>query len=227
LTLEPRRIRLLMHLRQAGVGDHRVLGAIERVAREDFVPEAFRDRAWEDTALPIGFGQTVSQPLVVARMLTALAVGDRHKVLEIGTGSGYQTVALARLCRRVYTIERHHGLLAAAEAQFERGRVHNVTTRLADGLRGWPEQAPFERIVVSAAHRGPAPSPALAEQLAPGGVLVIPMADPSAGQARSQRIVRFTRTGSGLDREDLWPVRFVPLLPDVPEGPDGPPPRRF
>lgn len=209
----PRQIRLLMQLRRSGVTDHRVLGAIERVPREAFVPEAFLDQAYEDTALPIGLGQTISQPLIVGLMSQALEVTDLHKVLEVGTGSGYQACILSRLCRRVYTIERHKELLDVAIGRFEALRVRNLTARHGDGMRGWPEQAPFERIIVTAAHRGMEPPPGLTEQLAPGGLLVIPMGD----EKRSQRVVRFTAMDNGLKREDLWPVRFVPLLPDLPD----------
>ncbi len=216
MMVGPRQIRLLMHLRRSGVTDHRVLGAIERVPREAFVPAAFLDQAYEDTALPIGRGQTISQPLVVALMTQALCVTDRHKVLEIGTGSGYQACILARICRRVYTVERHRPLLDDALARFEALRISNVTARHGDGMRGWPEQAPFERIIVTAAHAGVEPPSSLVEQLAPGGLLVIPMGD----QKRHQRVVRFTLTPNGLKREDLWPVRFVPLLPDLPDPAD-------
>ena len=213
MTLEAPRIRLLMSLRRSGVTDHRVLGAVERVPRETFVPPAFHDQAYEDIALPIGLGQTISQPLVVALMTQALQVGDRDKVLEVGTGSGYQAAVLARLCRRLYTIERHRALLQEAEARIAGLRIHNVTARLGDGMKGWPEQAPFHRIMVTAACSGERPPEALTDQLAVGGLLVIPMGD----DRRHQRVVRFTRTVDGVDAEDLWPVRFVPLLPDVPD----------
>ena len=202
-----------MSLRRSGVTDHRVLGAVERVPRETFVPPAFHDQAYEDIALPIGLGQTISQPLVVALMTQALQVGDRDKVLEVGTGSGYQAAVLARLCRRLYTIERHRALLQEAEARIAGLRIHNVTARLGDGMKGWPEQAPFHRIMVTAACAGERPPEALTDQLAVGGLLVIPMGD----DRRHQRVVRFTRTVDGVDAEDLWPVRFVPLLPDVPD----------
>ncbi|MDP6882846.1 MAG: protein-L-isoaspartate(D-aspartate) O-methyltransferase, partial [Rhodospirillales bacterium] len=145
------RIRLVLGLRKGGITDTRVLAAMEQVPREVFVPETFRDRAYDATALPIGHHQTVSEPLVVARMTQALEVGERHKVLEIGTGSGYQSMVLARLCRRLYTIERHPELLRDAEARFAHLRLTNITSQVGDGTLGWPGQAPFDRIMVTAA----------------------------------------------------------------------------
>ena len=133
---ESRKIRLLMSLRRSGVTDTKVLGAIERIPREVFVPPAFQDQAYEDMALPIGMGQTISQPLVVALMTQALEAGDRHKVLEIGTGSGYQAAVLAKLCRRLYTIERHKELLELAQQRFAQLRLHNITALCGDGTKG-------------------------------------------------------------------------------------------
>lgn len=212
MTYNPRRIRLLMALRGAGVTDTKVLAAIERVPRELFVPDAFQDQAWEDVALPIDQGQTISQPLVVGLMTQALELQPRHLVLEVGTGSGYQAAVLARLCRRVFTIERLEPLLREAEARFRALDIGNITTRLGDGTRGWPEQAPFARILVTAAG-GPEPPKDLTDQLAVGGVMLIPLGD----DHRGQRVVRFRRSEAGLIREDLWPVRFVPLLSDPPQ----------
>ncbi|MCC7271860.1 MAG: protein-L-isoaspartate(D-aspartate) O-methyltransferase [Alphaproteobacteria bacterium] len=199
-----------MELRRLGISDTRVLGAIERIARETFVPETFRDQAYEDTALPIGHGQTISQPSVVARMTEALAVGERHKVLEIGTGSGYQAAVLARLCRRLYTIERHRPLLRVAEERFRELRLHNVTARWGDGTKGWPESAPFDRIIVTAA--GLEIPDSLADQLAPGGIMVIPVGE----RADGQRLVRILRDADGLVCEDMGTVRFVPLVAGLP-----------
>ncbi|MBI3452447.1 MAG: protein-L-isoaspartate(D-aspartate) O-methyltransferase [Rhodospirillales bacterium] len=204
------KIRLIMELRSAGVTDTRVLGAIERVPREVFAPATFRDRAYENTALPIGHGQTLSQPSVVGLMTQALDLGPRMKTLEIGTGSGYQTAVLTRLCRRVYTVERHRPLLAEAEQRFKELRLHNVTTRLGDGWLGWPEQAPFERIIVTAA---PAEIPAaLVAQLAPGGVIVVPVGN----EKRTQRLVRVRMTDAGPVSEDIAGVRFVPMVEGLP-----------
>ena len=212
MSVEPRKIRLLMHLRRSGITDHKVLGALERVPRDLFVPETFLDQAYEDKALPIGLGQTISQPLVVAMMTQALEIDERHKILEIGTGSGYQASVLARLCRRVYTIERHKLLLETAETRFAAMRIHNIVAICGDGTRGWPEQAPFQRIIVTAAHAGREPPPALVDQLDDGGILVIPMGEDWGGQ----QVIRFRRHGDEVQREDLWPVRFVPLVPNMP-----------
>jgi protein-L-isoaspartate(D-aspartate) O-methyltransferase len=209
MSIDARKIRLIMQLRRSGVTDTKVLGAIERIPREMFVPPSFHDQAWEDTALPIDLGQTISQPLIVALMTQALEVNDRHKVLEIGTGSGYQAAVLSRLCRRVYTIERHRPLLHEAEQRFRALKLHNITTRWGDGTRGWPQQAPFERIMVTAAG-GPEPPKDLTDQLSIGGVMVIPL----GGGYGEQRVVRIRRTETGLHREELWPVRFVPLMSD-------------
>lgn len=209
MTEEARKIRLIMELRRQGITDTRVLSAIERIPRELFVPQAFQDQAYENIALPIKHGQTVSQPYVVAFMTAALEVGSRHKVLEIGTGSGYQAAVLARLCRRVYTIERYRSLLKEAESRFHALRLHNITTRVGDGSHGWPEQAPFDRIIVTAA--APAVPEALIGQLAADGILVLPV----VRDRDSQEIVRIRRTPAGHAEESLLPVRFVPLLPGI------------
>ncbi len=205
-----KKLRLLMELRRGGIADARVLGAIEKTPRESFVPEAFADQAYENVALPIGHGQTVSQPYVVALMTEKLEVATRHLVLEIGTGSGYQTAVLARLARRVFSIERHRELLRAAERRFARLRLNNVVCRFADGTKGWPEQAPFERILVTAA-AADVPA-ALVDALAPGGVLVVPVGE----DRRDQRLVRIRRGADGLKTEDLGVVRFVPLVAGLP-----------
>jgi protein-L-isoaspartate(D-aspartate) O-methyltransferase len=205
-----RKIRLIMELRRAGISDPRVLAAMERIPREIFVPVLFRDQAYENVALPIGSGQTISQPAVVAMMTEALQVGDRHKVLEIGTGSGYQTAVLAKLCRRVFSVERHHGLLREAEKRFFELRLNNITCRYGDGSRGWPEQGPFDRIIVTAA--APELPPGLAETLAPEGIIVAPIGE----ERRDQELVRVRRTETGLESENLGPVRFVPLVAGLP-----------
>ncbi len=206
---DSRKIRLILHLRHNGITDSKVLGAIERVPRDIFVPEAFRDQAYEDVALPIGYQQTVSQPTVVARMTEALDLGPRMKVLEVGTGSGYQTTVLAALCRRVYTVERHRPLLAEAERRLADLRITNVTAAARDGLKGWPEQAPFDRILVTAA--AAAVPDALAEQITIGGILVLPIG-PYDGD---QEILKIIRTDEGYETERLGPVRFVPIVPGL------------
>jgi protein-L-isoaspartate(D-aspartate) O-methyltransferase len=198
-----------MELRRQGVTDTQVLAAIERVPREVFVPDTFKDQAYENIALPIKQGQTISQPYVVAYMTEALRLGRRMKVLEIGTGSGYQAAVLSRLCRRVYTVERYRSLLQEAEAVFAKLRITNITARAGDGMKGWPEQAPFERIIVTAA-ASTVPN-TLAEQLTEGGIMVLPLGSTST----EQEIVRVTRTERGFTEETLLPVRFVPLLPGV------------
>ncbi len=205
-----RKIRLIMKLRKAGITDTAVLSAIERVPREAFIPTNFHDQAYEDTALPIGRGQTISQPLVVASMTQELRVTDRHKVLEIGTGSGYQAAILAKLCRRVYSIERHKPLLITAEERLNALRIRNITCKAGDGMKGWVEQAPFDRIIVTAAASTEAPQ-ALLDQLSLGGIMVIPMGRDKS----SQFIYRVTREEEGYRYEQLMPVRFVPLLPNI------------
>ncbi|HUZ71701.1 MAG TPA: protein-L-isoaspartate(D-aspartate) O-methyltransferase [Stellaceae bacterium] len=202
--------RLVMGLRGEGVTDTRVLGAIERVPRELFVPPAFEEQAYDNVALPIGHSQTISQPLVVALMTAALDIGERHKILEIGTGSGYQAAVLARLCRRVFTIERHRLLLAEAEKRFAQLRLGNVTARWGDGAKGWPEQAPFDRIIVTAA--APDVPGHLIDSLIDGGILVAPV----GAERRDQRLLRVRRAGENFDIDDLGPVRFVPLLAGLP-----------
>ncbi len=208
--LATKKVRLIMELRALGITDARVLGAIERVPREAFLPEMFRDRAYENVALPVGRGQTISQPLVVAHMTEALEIGPRHKVLEVGTGSGYQAAVLARLCRRVFTIERYRDLLKQAEERFAALRIHNFTTRHGDGTKGWPEQSPFDRIIVTAAAEE-VPT-ILKQSLADGGVLVIPVGE----ERRDQQLLRIRRKGDEFVTEDLGGVRFVPLVGGLP-----------
>jgi protein-L-isoaspartate(D-aspartate) O-methyltransferase len=211
---DPRKIRLIMHLRQAGITDTNVLSAIERVPRDHFIPPSFHDRAWEDEALPIGLGQTISQPFIVAYMTQGLELNDRQRVLEIGTGSGYQAAILSKLCRRVYTVERHRPLLHVAEQNFSDLKIRNVTAICADGMKGWADQAPFERIISTAAAADEPPQ-ALLEQLSVGGILIIPV----GGQGQTQILRRYQRESDEVySKRDLIKVRFVPLLPDVPRG---------
>ena len=196
---------MVMALRRAGVTDTRVLAAMERTPREVFVPMPFRDKAYDDVALPIGQGQTLSQPAVVGRMTQALELGDRMKMLEVGIGSGYQTAILSRLCRRVYTIERHRPLLHEAEKRFKQLGLTNITAWINDGNRGWPEQAPFQRILVTAA-AAEIPETLLA-QLAETGIMVLPVG-PRHG---AQELIRIKRIGDDFETESLGPIRFVPL----------------
>jgi len=210
-----KRIRLIMHLRTMGITDTDVLSAMERVPRDEFVGKELLDQAWEDMALPIGRGQTISQPLVVATMSAGLQLSGRDKVLEIGTGCGYQTAVLAHLARRVYTIERHKTLLGDAEKRFESLKLRNITALAADGMKGWPtmngiDQAPFDKIIVTAA-ASKEPPQALLDQLKPEGIMVIPLGPPGDQMLRSYK----RGADDNFETKDLMPVRFVPLLPDV------------
>jgi len=206
VTLDPRMGRLILDLQGAGVSDRRVLNVIEKTPRELFLADPFKERSYENVALPIGHHQTVSQPLVVALMTQALDLSDRMKVLEVGTGSGYQAAVLAPLCRRVYTIERHPALLHEAENRFRELGLTNITAMTGDGSAGWPEQAPFERILVTAAAEDV--PPVLLGQLAVGGVMVIPI----GLDENDQRLTRVVRTEDGAETEDLGATRFVPLI---------------
>lgn len=216
-----KKIRLIMDLRNKGVVDMNVLSAMEKVPRDFFVPDQLVHQAWEDMALPIGRGQTISQPLVVALMTQALELSDRHKVLEIGTGCGYQTAVLSRLCRRIYTIERHKPLQEAAEKRLDALKLRNVTALAGDGMKGWPvmhgiSQAPFDRIIVTAAAREKPPQ-ALLDQLKDGGVMIIPV-----GPSGEQVLRRYRReTADAYSVQDIMPVRFVPLLPDIAKDDEG------
>ena len=206
-------MRMLYAARSRGVTDARVLHALERTDRAAFLGDTFRDRAYEDVPLPIASGQTISQPSVVGLMTQALGPGARDKVLEVGTGSGYQAAVLSRLARRVYTIERHAALSRVARANMLALDLANVTVITGDGTLGLPEQAPFDRILVTAAAEDP-PGPLLA-QLREGGSMVVPV----GVSDHVQQIVRVTRTAAGYDYEDLQvPVRFVPLVEGVEPG---------
>lgn len=204
---DTRMIQLVMALRRAGVSDKQVLMAIERTPRDLFVPEGFADQAFENRPLPIDCGQTISQPFVVAAMTEALKLDDRCKVLEIGTGSGYQAAVLARLARRVYTVERYRTLSKEAEARFNALRLSNIVTRIGDGSLGWPEQAPFDRIIVTAAAASRPET--LLDQLKPGGICVAPVQNGSV-----QTLMRYDKSEDGEVTETaLFDVRFVPLVP--------------
>ena len=205
MSFDPRAIQLIMELRTKGISDLKVLSAIERTPRDLFVMETFQDRAWDDIALPIKDGQTISQPFVVAYMTAALGLGNRMRVLEIGTGSGYQAAILSGLCRMVYSVEQSAELRKQAEARFKDLGLSNVVTIRGDGRNGWPQQAPFDRIILTAAASEP---PAfLKDQLREGGIALAPVGGPL-----EQEIIRYTRTVDGLKAEALLPVRFVPLI---------------
>jgi protein-L-isoaspartate(D-aspartate) O-methyltransferase len=208
-TPETRRARLILALRSQGVSDPAVLNALEHTPRELFTPDLFQERAWEDSALPIACGQTISQPFIVGLMTQALRIEPRARVLEIGTGSGYQTAVLSKLSRLVYTIERYRTLLSEAEARFKKLLLPNVITKFGDGAEGWKEQAPFDRVLVTAA--APGEPSALLEQLKPTGILVAPV-----GRGPVQTLIRYIGDGKGDFREEvLCEVRFVPLLEGV------------
>jgi len=208
-----RKMQFLYAVRSKGVTDRRVLMAMEKIDRADFIQGFFSERAYEDMPLPIACGQTISQPSVVALMTQALDVSSRDKVLEVGTGSGYQAAILSKLARRVYTIDRHRRLVVEARQIFEDLALSNITAITGDGSFGLPEQAPFDRIIVTAAAEDP-PGPLLA-QLKVGGIMVVPV-----GQSDTvQHLIRVRKTETGLEYDELRKVRFVPLLEGL--GKDG------
>lgn len=201
-----RQMQFVYRLRSGGVKDTTVLKAMEDIPRDAFMEGIFKDRAYEDVALPISCGQTISAPSVVGLMTQALDVTPRSKVLEIGTGSGYQAVVLANLARRVYTIERHKELAKRAEATFQALGITNIVPIHKDGTAGLPEQAPFDRILVTAA-ADDVPSPLIA-QLAMGGKLVMPVGAPE----QTQKLIKVIKTPDGLEYKEYQDVRFVPLV---------------
>lgn len=206
MTSQRARDRLVATLRDEGIKDPRVLDVIRTMPRHLFLDEALSARAYENNALPIGLGQTISQPWVVARMTELLIEqGTPKRVLEVGTGSGYQAAVLAQLVDTVYTIERIEELLRKARRLFRNMKIGNIRSRHDDGNTGWPGEAPFDAIVLTAA--GESMPRALQDQLAEGGVMVAPL-----GPAGSQRLMRFRREGDVLHKEELEPVSFVPLL---------------
>ena len=207
--LAEQKMRFMFALRSKGVTDARVLTAMETIDRGPFVKGIFTDRAYEDMPLPIACGQTISQPSVVGLMTQTLDVSPRDKVLEVGTGSGYQAAILSQLARRVYTVDRHRRLVAEAKSIFEAMDLGNITAFTADGSFGLPDQAPFDRIIVTAAAED-TPGPLLG-QLKVGGIMVLPV-----GQSDTvQSMIKVTRSEEGFDYKELRPVRFVPLLEGV------------
>ncbi len=195
---------LLAQLRLQGIDDERLLKAIEEVPRERFVDEAFEHKAWENTALPIGSGQTISQPYTVARMTALLELTPESRVLEIGTGSGYQTAILAHLVEHVCSVERIKGLQWQAKRRLKQLDLHNVSTRHGDGWLGWPSRGPFDAIIVTAAP--PEIPTALMSQLDEGGIMVLPVGE------EQQVLQRIRRKGDEFLIENVEAVRFVPLV---------------
>ena len=203
------KMQFLFSLRKAGIVDKQVLDAMERVDRKDFVNSVFSEKAYDNTPLPIACGQTISQPTVVGLMTQALQIRSRDKVLEVGTGSGYQAAILSLLARRVYTVERHSLLVHNASKVFQKLDISNITTILADGGYGLEQQAPFDRIIVTAASDDPPSS--LLSQLKIDGIMIIPV-----GQSDNmQNLIKITKTDEGYDYQDLQPVRFVPLVAGI------------
>lgn len=201
-----RRARMVDILRRQGIRSAAVLDALREVPREVFVPDTLQSYAYDNRALPIEAGQTISQPFIVGYMTEQLQLAEDHKVLEVGTGSGYQAAVLAALCRRIYTIERKRELLAIARRRFDALGLETIISRVGDGTRGWPEQAPFDRIIVTAA--APQLPLELTGQLADGGRMVVPVG-PDGGD---QTMMLVTRHGGRFEQRDLLPVRFVPLV---------------
>lgn len=199
-------INLIMQLRKHGIHDTRVLRAMELVPRDQFVAKAFIEQAYADNALPLACGQTISQPYIVAYMTEKLGVEPSDKVLEIGTGSGYQAAVLSHLCRDVFTIERYKELQKSALKNFAKLDIKNVATIIGDGWLGWPPQAPYDRIIITAA--APEAPEALLEQLKTGGRMIVPL-----GETReTQFLTQIDKTEHGIEQKELLPVRFVPLV---------------
>ncbi len=206
MKFEARKIRLIMQLRKQGITNTSVLSAIEKVPREKFIPKNFIDQAYENSALPIEEGQTISQPFIVAFMTQALTLERNSKVLEIGTGSGYQSAVLSQICRRIFTIERFKSLLKNAQSKFSISNIHNIVTKHGDGHLGWPEQAPFNRIIVTAASKSVPKD--LFLQLSDNGIMIIPLED----EHKNQKIYFIKKINKKIYKEPLISVRFVPLV---------------
>ena len=206
--LDVRKIRLTLELRESGITDSRVLSAIETIPREIFIPENFRNQAYENIALPIGDDQTISQPYIVALMTQALELEKNHKVLELGTGSGYQSSILSLLVRRVYTIERIKSLLIKAEEKFEKLKLTNIVTKFADGNLGWKEQIPFDRIIFTAATNKISSN--FFNQISNNGIVVAPIIEGS-----KQILKKYTKKDNEIIIEKLTSVLFVPNLHGV------------
>ena len=203
--LDVKKIRLILELRESGISDSKILSAIEKIPREKFIPENFRNQAYDNLALPIGDNQTISQPFVVAKMTQLLELESTHKVLEIGTGSGFQSAVLSKLVRRVYTIERIKNLLLKAEKIFKELKISNIVTKYADGNLGWKEQIPFDRIIITAAT--PIISKEIESQIHNGGIIVSPMI-----QDNKQVIIKYKKINNILTSDIYDDVLFVPNL---------------
>jgi len=204
-VLDVKKIRLILELRESGISDSKILSAIEKIPREKFIPENFRNQAYDNLALPIGDNQTISQPFIVAKMTQLLEVKATHKVLEIGTGSGYQSAILSKLVRRVYTIERIKNLLLKAENVFKELKISNIVAKYADGNLGWKEQIPFNRIIITAATSEI--SKEIALQIHEGGIIISPMI-----KKNKQIIVKYKKINNVLESEIYDDVLFVPNL---------------
>jgi protein-L-isoaspartate(D-aspartate) O-methyltransferase len=205
------KMQFLYAIRSRGITDSRVLNAMEKIDRKKFLKGIFESKAYHDIPLPIACGQTISQPSIVALMTQSLEVTSRCKVLEIGTGSGYQAAILSRLARRVYTLERHSELMIQAQNIFEELNLNNITAMRSDGSRGVPAQAPFDRILLTAAAEDP-PAPLL-DQLKVNGIMVLPV-----GQSDTvQTMIKIIKTEDGLTYHDMGEVRFVPLIEGIAE----------
>ena len=203
--LDVKKIRLILELRESGISDSKILSAIEKIPREKFIPENFRNQAYDNLALPIGDNQTISQPFVVAKMTQLLELESKHKVLEIGTGSGYQSAVLSKLVRRVYTIERIKNLSIKAENIFKELKISNIVTKYADGNLGWKEQIPFDRIIITAATSHI--SNEISSQIDEGGIIVSPI-----NSKNKQIIIKYKKINNVLESETYDDVLFVPNL---------------
>ena len=206
--LDVRKIRLILELRESGIVDSKVLSAIEKIPRENFIPDNFRNQAYENIALPIGENQTISQPFVVAKMTQLLDLNKSHKVLEIGTGSGYQCAILSLLCRRVYSIERIKSLLTNAEKNFFKLKLSNIVTKYADGNLGWKEQIPFDRIIFTAATKNI--SEIFFNHINEGGIIVCPVID-----KEKQILIKYQKINNIIRKEKFDDVLFVPNIKGI------------
>lgn len=208
-NLASKKDKLIKTLKSQGIRDEKLLEIMAEIPREDFIADYLAQQAYENAALPIESDQTISQPFIVAYMTQELKVNKTHKILEVGTGSGYQSVILSKLCKRLFTIERHMPLYKSAEAIFKKFRLYNITTLFGNGMKGWKEQAPFDRIMVTAA--GEDIPDELLYELKDGGIMIIPV----GGQKETQHIIRVTRDGDNFKIKTLLPVKFVPLLSGI------------